>query len=173
MAAEDPAVADQCGEDRPSRAFSWAMTGFLLGAACVYAYLRPRTAPAEPAVVVPSQVAPEPSPAAVPRALTTVEAVFAEWGERASWTGNVTEIALWSSAAGAFSDYYEIRRVGGQLYFRSLPALTRRVIRRGKEDPSCPLLFTETEAEYRDWLQHGRSERPAHEVPIKPSTPPR
>ena len=173
MAAEDPAGADPFGGDRPSRAFSWGMTGFLLGAACVYAYLRPRPAPAGPPALAPAAVAPGPAPAAPPRTLSTVEAVFAEWGERASWTGNVTEIALWSSAAGAFADYYEVRRVGGQLYFRSIPALTRRVIRRGKEDPSCPLVFTETEAEYREWLQHGRTERPADEVPVKPPTPTR
>ena len=173
MAAEDPERDDQFGQDRPSRALSWAMTGFLLGAACVYAYLRPRSAPAGPPAVLPGVVAPEPLPAALPRTLTTVEAVFAEWGARASWTGNVTEIALWSSAAGAFTDYYEVRRVVGQLYFRSIPALTRRVIRRGKEDPSCPLVFTETEAEYREWLQHGRTERPADDVPMRPSAPTR
>lgn len=170
MAADDPEVADQPGENPPSRAFSWGMTGFLLGAACVYAYLRPRPAP--PVAPAPAPVANAPA-AVPPRALSTVEAVFAEWGERASWTGNVTEIALWSSAAGAFAEYYEVRRVGGQLYFRSIPALTRRVIRRGKEEPSCPLVFTETEAEYREWLQHGRTERPAEVVPVQPSTPSR
>jgi len=168
MAADDPAGADSSGEDRPSRSFSWGMTGFLLGAACVYAYLRPRPAPAGAPTVAPVAVAQAPAPPAPARTLSTVEAVFAEWGERASWTGNVTEIALWSSAAGAFADFYEVRRVGGQLYFRSIPALTRRVIRRGKEDPSCPLVFTETEAEYREWLQHGRTERPADDVPVKP-----
>lgn len=170
MAADDPDAADRPGEEPASRAFSWGMTGFLVGAACVYAYLRPRPSPPVPpaaatvanaAVVLP------------PRALSTVEAVFAEWGERASWTGNVTEIALWSSAAGAFAEYYEVRRVGGQLYFRSIPALTRRVIRRGKEEPSCPLVFTETEAEYREWLQHGRTERPAEAAPVQPPIPSR
>ena len=168
MTADAPERADQSGEDPPSRAFSWGMTGFLLGAACVYAYLRPRPVPAGAPSVAPVAVAQTPAASAPPRMLSTVEAVFAEWGERASWTGNVTEIALWSSAAGAFAEYYEIRRFGGQLYFRSIPVLTRRVIRRGKEDPACPLVFTETEAEYREWLQHGRTERPADDVPVKP-----
>jgi hypothetical protein len=171
MAADDPELADQSGVDRPSRAFSWGMTGFLLGAACVYAYLRPRPSPAVPPPPTAVVASPAAVPSAPPRGLSTVEAVFAEWGERATWSGNVTEIALWSSAAAAFAEYYEVRRFGGQLYFRSIPALTRRVIRRGKEDPSCPLVFTETEAEYREWLQHGRTERPAEEVPVKPPTP--
>ncbi|MEY3609032.1 MAG: hypothetical protein RLZZ447_1820 [Verrucomicrobiota bacterium] len=170
MAADDPKSADQTNEDAPSSAFSWGMTGFLLGAACVYAYLRPR--PAETVPPPPASVADAP-PAVPPRRLSTVEAVFAEWGERATWTGNVTEIALWSSAAGAFAEFYEVRRIGGQLYFRSIPALTRRVIRRGKEEPACPLLFTETEAEYREWLQHGRTERPAEALPAQPFTPSR
>jgi len=170
MAADDPAGADPSGEDRPSRSFSWGMTGFLLGAACVYAHLRPPPSPAEAPAVTSVAVAQTPAAPTPPRPLSTVEAVFAEWGERASWTGNLTEIALWSSAAGAFAEYYEIRRVGGQLYFRSIPVLTRRVIRRGKEDPSCPLVFTETEAEYREWLRHGRTERPADEGPLKPPT---
>lgn len=175
MAADEgePAGEGDAGAERPSRAFSWALTGFLLGGACVYAYLRPRPTPADSAPPVGVVAAPVPAPAVPPRALATVEAVFAEWGDRASWTGNVTEIALWNSAAGAFAEYYEVRRIGGQLYFRSIPALTRRVIRRGKEDPSCPLVFTETEAEYREWLQHGRTERPAEDVPVKPANPSR
>ncbi|MFZ9746683.1 MAG: hypothetical protein ACO3G4_08640 [Opitutaceae bacterium] len=173
MAAEESELAEETREERPSTAFSWGMTGFLLGAACVYAYLRPRPAAPVPPTSAPVAVAPATSPIAPPRTLSTVEAVFAEWGERASWTGNVTEVALWSSAAGAFAEYYEVRRVGGQLYFRSLPALTRRIIRRGKEDPACPLVFTETEAEYREWLQHGRTERPAEEAPLTPPAPSR
>lgn len=171
--AEDPWADGDARAERPSRAFSWALSGFLLGAACVYAYLRPRPAPAAAPATAAVAASPVTAPAAPPRALATVEAVFAEWGERASWTGNVTEIALWNSAAGAFAEYYEVRRIGGQLYFRSIPALTRRVIRRGKEDPSCPLVFTETEAEYREWLQHGRNERPAEEFPVKPTNPSR
>jgi hypothetical protein len=173
MAADDPERIEETRGERPSTAFSWAMTGFLLGAACVYAYLRPRAAAGVPPSSAPVASAPVAAPPAPPRALSTVEAVFAEWGDRASWTGNVTEIALWSSAAGAFAEYYEVRRMGGQLYFRSIPALTRRVIRRGKEDPSCPLVFTETEAEYREWLQHGRTERPVEEIPVRPPNPPR
>jgi len=177
MAAEpwepDGDGAGDAREERPSRAFSWALTGFLIGAACVYAYLRPRPSSSlatPPPVVAAAAVS---VPAAPPRVLSTVEAVFTEWGDRASWTGNVTEIALWNSAAGAFAEYYEVRRISGQLYFRSIPALTRRVVRRGKEDPSCPLVFTETEAEYREWLQHGRAERPAEDVPVKPTNPSR
>jgi len=173
MAADDPERTEEARGERPSTALSWAMTGFVLGAACVYAYLRPRPATAVPPTSAPVAVTPVAEPTVPPRALSTVEAVFGEWGDRASWTGNVTEIALWSSAAGAFAEYYEVRRTGGLLYFRSIPALTRRVIRRGKEDPSCPLVFTETEAEYREWLQHGRTERPAEEVPVTPPNPPR
>ncbi|MBL9201556.1 MAG: hypothetical protein JNL39_13690 [Opitutaceae bacterium] len=94
-----------------------------------------------------------------PPQLTTVEAVFAAWGEHAVWSGDTTEIVLWNEQSRAFDLPYEVRRRGDTLYFRSLTSLTRRVINRGKPMPECPLQFTETEEQYREWLEHGRKER--------------
>jgi hypothetical protein len=154
--------------DRParlSRTPSWVMLGFLLGALAVYAWLRPRgnapQPPAPPAVSA-APVAETKRDAPV---LTTIEAVFATWGENAVWHANTTEIALWNSRDRDFTDFYEVRRIGGVNYFRSIPTLTRRIIRRGKEIPECPLQFTETEEQYREWKEHGRTERPAESAP--------
>lgn len=139
---------------------SWVMAGFVFGALTVFAMMRTR----EP--VVPAATAPTAAPAAPaePRAvplLTTIEAVFELWGQHAVWHANTTEVALWNKQEGRFADCYEVRRSGGVLYFRSIPRLTRRVIRHGKELPDSPLQFTETEEQYREWLEHGRRERPA------------
>jgi hypothetical protein len=76
------------------------------------------------------------------------------------WDDQVTEVALWRTETGSFSEFYEVRRVGEGYYFRSIPQLTRRVIRHGVPRPKeSPLEFTETEAHYREWFEHGRFER--------------
>ncbi len=157
-----------------SRTPSWVMLGFLFGAFFVYALMRDR-GPATPPAAVALPLDPPPA-AAPPRPpqLTTVEAVFELWGEHAVWSGDTTEIALWNPQERAFSDFFEVRRLGGRLYFRSLPELTRRIIRRGRELPDCPLQFTETEAQYREWLEFGRRERPPELTPLpRPVAPPR
>lgn len=141
-----------------SKTPSWVMLGFVLGAVTV-ASLPPlrKVPPAEPAS----------APAAPPRReivmhqpLTTIEAVFEDWAKYAVWEADLTEVALWNKDAGDFTDFYEVLRYASRYYYRPIPALTRRVIRRGKEIPGCPLLFTETEEQYQEWRQHGRSERP-------------
>jgi hypothetical protein len=158
-----------------SKTPSWIMLGFLLGAAFVAA-LPPREpkTPRESAAfkaVEPPQ-APEPRD---PPQLTTIEAVFAEWGKYAVWSDDVTEVALWNAEDKAYSDYFEVRRFGGDLYFRSIPQLTRRIISHGKPHPESPLQFTETEEQYREWRMYGRTERPVErETTTRPrsTTPP-
>lgn len=150
-----------------SKTPSWIMLGFLLGAAFVAALPSRRQPPAEPAgreTPPPPQVVMRTTPA-----LTTVEAVFAEWGRHAVWSDDVTEVALWNSQERAFSDFYEVRRIEGVFYFRSIPRLTRRIIARGRPMPDSPLRFTETEEQYQEWRQHGRSERPADVAPASPA----
>lgn len=149
---------------RLSKTPSWVMLGFLLGALCVYAWMRHQQAP--PATIT-VQMSPPPAKVVAPSRLTTIEAVFAVWGEHAVWWADTTEVALWNTQEKAFSDFYEVRRIGDACYFRSIPALTRRIVRRGKELPESPLQFTETEQQYREWLEHGRRERPA-ERPLEP-----
>ncbi|MBL9211376.1 MAG: hypothetical protein JNL92_12975 [Opitutaceae bacterium] len=148
-----------------SKTPSWIMLGFVLGAAFVAALPPLRQPPPAPAVapVAPRPDAPPPVRAAP--VLTTIEAVFAEWGRHAVWSDDVTEVALWNGQERAFTDFYEVRRVGGVLYFRSIPKLTRRIIARGKPMPEAPLRFTETEEQYQEWLLHGRIERPGEVAP--------
>ena len=139
---------------RMSKVPSWISVGFVLGAAFVWG-LRPKPQPPEVKIV---EVVP-PQPAETK--LTTIEAVFAEWGEHAVWHNDATEIAYWNPGTEEFSEFYEVRRLGEALYFRSIPRLTRRLINRGKPlPPECPLRFTETEEQYREWREHGRYERP-------------
>lgn len=150
-----------------SKTPSWIMLGFLLGAAFVIALppLRKSRAPEPPA-----PRAEEPIRPATPREppqLTTIEAVFADWGRYAVWSDDVTEVALWNSHDKAFTDFYEVRRLGNAFYFRTISRLTRRIISRGKPLPESPLQFTETEEQYREWLNYGRAERP-REMDLRP-----
>lgn len=143
-----------------SKTPSWIMLGFALGAAFVLALPPLRKPPAAPPAPVATPV--ERAPPAGPRdppLLTTIEALFAEEEKYAVWSDDVTEVALWNKEDKGFTEFYEVRRSGAARYFRSIPTLTRRVIERGKPRPGSPLQFTESEEQYRDWLQHGRTER--------------
>ena len=152
-----------------SKTPSWAMVGFLLGAAFVWNFKRDGE---KNVAVAPSSAARMDWPKAVvvaPSPLTTIEAVFADWGQHAVWENNLTEVALWRAETKSFSEFYEVRKVGDALYFRSIAKLTRLVIRHGVPLPTdAPLQFTETEAQYREWLEHGRFERKT-EATVQPS----
>jgi hypothetical protein len=167
-----------------SKTSSWVMLGFVIGAATVWAYLgQTEKAASTPPVTL--KAWPQ-APRAEPSSLTVIEALFARYGDDAVWDKNTTEVAMWTAATREFSEFYEVRRVGGELYFRSIPKLTRMPIRHGKPPADdVPLRFTESEDQYREWLEHGRFERaeeslqptllgpaliPAGEMP-KPQTP--
>ncbi len=163
-------------EERPpapkmSHTPSWVTLGFLLGAATVWSYLTHQEKIAPPAPVTlnawPVQKRAEPNP------LTTVEAIFITYLDRAEeygiWDNNTTEIAVWNAAKREFSDFYEVRKLGGNLYFRSIPALTRVIIARGRLLANeLPLRFTESEEKYKEWLEHGRFER-SEEASLQPT----
>lgn len=157
---DEPKKSYPLSPSKMSKASSWVMLGFLLGAASVWGLRRD----AEQAVRVASAVTLKEWPTVVRTtlpALTTIEAVFAEWGQYAVWEDNVTEVAMWRAESGGFSEYYEVRRFGETLYFRSIPKLTRLIIRHGTPLPKSPLQYTESEEQYREWLAHGRVERAA------------
>ncbi len=154
-----------------SKTPSWVMLGFVLGALFVAA-LPPLGRKVAPSAVAESARPVEFVKTASTRPaqpISTLEAVFAEWGGYAVWSEDITEVALWSSADRAFTDCYEVRRIGGTNYFRSIPGLTRRVISHGVPLPESPLRFTETEEQYREWVEHGRTERPV-ERDLRPRT---
>ena len=124
------------------------MLGILIGALSVMALPRKeKEAPAEPA--------PEPpAPRIVldkPR-LTVIEAVFAQWGQYASWSNGTTQVALWNGTAKAYTDCFEVIRSGDQDYFRSIPSLTHPVLTHGTAPSNPPLQFTETEQQRSAWL---------------------
>lgn len=159
-----------------SKTPSWVMLGFVLGAAFVLAlpdWQKDESPPPQP---VPARAA-EPEPPAPPRTpppLSRVEAVFEDWGRYAVWSDETTEIALWDPAEERFSDFYEVRRIEGVLYFRSIPRLTRRVIKPGRQLAGSPLLFTETEEQFRAWDERDRAQRPLERMwePAAPAPAP-
>jgi hypothetical protein len=128
-----------------SKTPSWIMLGFVLGALFVIALPpigRDKSAPppAKP-VEPPKPVSPAPSQVA------TIQAVFEDprWEAivAATWSNDINEVAFWNSGTREFSDFFEVRRVAGLNYFRSIPALTRPLMTnvRGLSD-DCPLRFT-------------------------------
>jgi hypothetical protein len=148
---------------RMSKTPSWVMLGFALGALFVYVLTRP-TEPPPPAVRAP---APEPAKPDAPREpppLSRIEALFDAWGRDATWEGDATEVAAWDPKEEAFADFYEVRRIEGKLYFRSIPKLTRRLLTYRPPAPGCPLQFTESEEDYQ-WRTRGRGETP----PVQPN----
>jgi hypothetical protein len=156
-----------------SKTPSWVMLGFILGAVFVAALPPWRRPPAPEAVSVAALEPVRPPVPREPAPLTTIEAVFAEWQRHAVWSDDTTEVALWNIREKAFTDFYEVRRVGDALYFRTIPKLTRRIVTHGKPLPNSPLQFTETEEQYQEWREHGRSERPAaQDLRPRISTPP-
>ena len=107
---------------KPSMAPSWVLLGFGIGV--LFIWMLP---PSEP----PAAAGLEPAAAPVARSapqIAVIEAVFAEWGSAASWENDVTEVALWSSETGSYSQCFQVIRTGGMYFFRSIPRLTRPVL---------------------------------------------
>jgi hypothetical protein len=138
------------------------MLGFLFGVLFMLALPR-RGETAAPEAPPPGPSAPASLVAKppVPR-LTTIEDVFAEWGGPAVWENDVTQVALLADPdTDSHREYYEVRRVGEDFYFRSIPAFDpdRRVLTHGvPDDPALPLEFTETAAQREQWLQASHTE---------------
>ncbi len=159
---------DETEEPRPvprsrlSKTPSWIMLGFVLGALFVFSL------PRENRDAAPASPLPEPPPVRVERPqLLEIEAVFADWGHYAVWKNDVTEVALWDTAKRSYSIFYEVLRNGDNVYFRTIPKLTRPVLTHGVRAQS-PLEFTETEESRREWLERGQSEAPTSTRDIKP-----
>ena len=149
---------------------SWVMLGFVLGAFFVWALPEPeKTSPSPPARV---ERAPEQTMRAsrLPR-LTDVEAVFAQWDRYAIWENDATEVAYWNEDTGSFSNFFEVLRVGDRLFFRSIPKLTRPLIKRGVEAHS-PFLFTGV-AEVSRPLPERAPPPPMPEQPVERPLPPK
>ena len=130
---------------KPSMAPSWVLLGFGIGVLFIWMLPRSET---------PAAAGLEPAPAPVARTapqIAVIEAVFAEWGSAASWENNGTEVALWSSETGSYSQCFQVIRAGRMYFFRSIPRLTRPVLTRGVRDNS-PLQFTESEAQRAEWI---------------------
>jgi hypothetical protein len=122
---------------KPSQVPSWVSLGFALGALFVMAL--PKRSP-EPAA--PSPVEAPVIKAAPQSRISTIEAVFSDWGRYAQWTGSTTQVGLWDPGTRSYADFFEIMRVGDALYFRSIPALTRPPLKQGIP-LECPIEFAE------------------------------
>jgi len=141
--------------EKLSKTPSWIMVGFVLGVLAVLGFqheLR-RNEPPAPAGPANERPVPEAPPANVTAltdqpSLAVIEAVFAEWGGYALWEDERTEVALWNSTTGGFTDFFEVVRLAEGYYFRSIPQLTRPLTE-AVPPSEAPLRFTEPESQRR------------------------
>jgi hypothetical protein len=132
---------------KPTQVPSWLTLGFALGALFVLAL--PKRAAVEPQTRPAAEAPAKPAP---PRPISTIEAVFADWGRYALWSDDTTEVALWNADTKGYSDYYEVLRFGDNFYFRTLPRLTRPILDHGVPD-GAPLEYTCTVRQREEWLR--------------------
>ncbi len=127
---------------RMSKVPSWISVGFVLGALVGWTLREPKPVPPPPPKVI-EVVKFEPRPNQVP----TVEALFEKWRHLAAWRDDdTTEIAVWNPDSKEFTEAYEVKRVGDDFYFRSLPHLTRKLINYGEKLPAdAPIRFASVE----------------------------
>ena len=83
--------------------------------------------------------------------------MFSEWDEYAVWSNDTTELALWDIETSQYSRFYEVLRSGNNYFYRSIAGLTREVLTHGVP-VNAPLLFTETEKQREEWLEHRDAE---------------
>ena len=170
MADDTPTESRPRPPAKMSMTPSWVMLGFVLGAFFVWALPEPEKMPPSPPA--PEQRAPERTmPASRLPRLTDVEAVFAQWDRYAIWDDDATEVAYWNEETNNFSNFFEVLRVGDRLFFRSIPKLTRPLIKRGVEAHS-PLLFTGV-AEVSRPLPERVTPPPMPEPPVERPLPPK
>lgn len=161
-------------KEKLSKTPSWIMVGFVLGVLAVLGFQHEsRRAAAERAAAaasLPSPVEPEPEPSVTKitdlPSLAVIEAVFTEWGGYARWGEDRTEVALWNSTTGDFTDYFEVMRAEDRLYFRSIARLSRPLTE-AKPPIEAPLRFTEP-AEDREARRAGRLRPEEEDVPAGP-----
>lgn len=156
-----------------SKTPSWIMLGFVLGALAVYTLPRPeKKLPPPPAVTktLPAVTLPPERPT-VEQAVF-FEDVFAQLNGNAVWQNERTEVAFWNASKRAFSDCYEVLRDGDRFYFRSIPHLTRPVLKEGVPADS-PLQFTVPAEGYNQWKMppHPELPKPQAVKPIRDALP--
>ncbi|ATC63826.1 hypothetical protein CMV30_07630 [Nibricoccus aquaticus] len=149
MSAIDEDDLPPTPKEKLSKAPSWIMVGFVIG--CVFAYVadrelekrRDKTPAPSPAPVAPA------APAEIPPGLrlsqNEIEAIFTQAEEGAVWENDITEIVVFNTRTGKFSDLIEVMRSGPYFYYRSITRLTRPLIT-AKAESGALILFTETDA---------------------------
>lgn len=127
------------------------MVGFIIGAMFAYGVQREvarrnQLTPPPPLAPAPVKVEPQRSAAAIKdrASLTAIEGIFTQYESLAVWRNDITEVALWNAETNKFSEFFEVMRSGEYYYYRTLPHLTRPVIRHNV-NPDLPLRFTEPE----------------------------
>ncbi|MBI2518233.1 MAG: hypothetical protein HYV95_15230 [Opitutae bacterium] len=153
----------------------WLTLGFAMGLSFGWVMFKSDTSKAPPAA---EQVKVREKPAAASDAprdagtLAGAEQTFQRWGGYAVWEDDATEIAVWNARRKRFSDFYEVRRVHGQFYFRTIQRLSRPFIDHGVRG-RLPIVFTEPQADHDAFHRQHPDYDPASEpiVDLPPRMP--
>jgi hypothetical protein len=120
-----------------SKVPSWISLGVVIGVLIGFA-LQPKPQPPQTKYVEVTKTVPRPN------SIPTVEAIFEAWRDRAVWRDDdTTQIAVWNPDTNDFTDFYEVKRVGDLLYFRTIPRLTRELMNYAASElpAKAPILF--------------------------------
>jgi hypothetical protein len=145
MADTDPKIP----HPKLSKTPSWIMVGFIAGAFFAYGVRQEvekhdvtKSAPVAPPAAVQAELPRSGAALKDHASLTAIENIFTQYEGQAVWHNDLSEVALWSAETGKYSEFFEVMRSGDYYYFRTIPHLTRAVIRQNA-DPNSPLRFTE------------------------------
>lgn len=140
--------------EKLSKTPSWIMLGFVIGLLFAFGVQRQfkkdeKASAAQP----PAAAQPSAAPAQLPHSaaslknrasLSAIENIFAQYESHAVWQHELTQIALWNNETNTFVECFEVLRNGETYFFRTIPQLTRPVIK-PNPSPEAPLRFTEPE----------------------------
>ena len=151
MSATDEDDLPPPPKEKLSKTPSWIMVGFVLG--CLFAYVADREiqkrrdkSPPPPAPPPAAPATPPEVPAALRLSLNELDAIFTQSEGDAVWENDITEIVVFNSRTGKFSDFVEVMRSGPYYYYRPIARLTRPLIT-AEAGGGTLILFTETEAQ--------------------------
>ena len=101
-----------------------------------------------------------------PVTLAAAERLFQKWGGYAVWENDITQLAVWNVRKHEHADFYEVYRVRGRFFFRSLQQLNWVLIDHGHKVVE-PIWFAEPVAARAQFYQDNPDYDLAKEKPTK------
>lgn len=134
-----------------SKTPSWIMLGFVIGCVVMWTIRKETLYADKEEILAKAQYEaahPKPTPTPPPpqtrMSLSDMEAIFEEWQGSAVWQFDTTEVVFWNRESNQFIECVQVLKNGDDLFFRTIPKLTRPLIDDGVPK-NAPIRFTEPE----------------------------